>query len=436
MKIAIFLLGVLTFPSGMMYIYNYYSNSESSLNFFLIYPFLIILLSLGFLASILFSVFNGWSEKELKAVTKMSLALLVIKTIFIVIVGHNNFLGELIGMPGANSTSIGLVLLAWLGLNIAANFFYPNKPTKWVLGLWFGLNIAIGLGMVFLVGQNNFMPFGATVVMVFSRMFLLGILLLLTFRHYSLRKKWDAYLAKGNITLLEDLLPVTVITDEKRIERLSHLQLVVRVAAADTLRYSENPEAIPALARAVEGAPFLYFLEETKVASGWKALKKVARDSLQTLQGKNQPFLDSFPHVYCNRDHRWAIKEETPGGTEYVLCPQCRKHDALSTGIQKVVGLIGHPEDIKMQDGTLAIPVWDNASQSILPAEISELAIYPETPGLQADWAVSAFIQHFQNDIRNEGRKIPIHVEQPALLAPNTLALLKGIEKESHADEP
>jgi hypothetical protein len=258
-------------------------------------------------------------------------------------------------------------------------------------------------------------------------MFTLGLLTSMIFRHFELKDKWDAYFESGNLEFPYDLKPTEKTSDSEKIERLSHPQLLVRISAAEALRDSDNPAALGALAQCIEQAPFMYLYHEARVASSWKALKFVAKQSLSTLLDRNKPYLDAFPQVYCTRDNRWAIREVTPGGTPYVLCPVCQKHDALQSGIQQVIGQIGNG-GITPPAHTLKVRVWEEAFQCVNEADITELHIITEDPDLSPDWAASAFVQHFENNSRNKDRKIPIRIDHPERLEPNTLAILQTIQ--------
>jgi|GEM_PF-5837611 len=133
---------------------------------------------------------------------------------------------------------------------------------------------------------------------------------------------------------------------------------------------------------------------------------------VQEMQGK--------PKVgFCMQDRAKAIKSSV-GQLSFLVCPVCHRIDSIQYPVRHVTGEIGGKEGERLEGDTLSLEVWDGLDRFTQLAEVDQLDVFPSE---NADWALNAFIEAFDNRFSNQS--IQIHVHKGVNLSENTRKILK-----------
>lgn len=431
MRKVLFVLGVFVFPLGITSIWAILSQLGTSYNRFTYFSIIPAAIAIGFLAMIIHAFRHGWRESDLKGLGKIATALLIINVLFTGILGDFRSTG-LFSILGINVVGLWLTPYIMIGINVGARYIYPKypRPAFWlILGAINLLLFAVMAYFILTEQDSEYVHKNAIYLTInlLARLFVIGLLTGFVIRNLELKTKWEGYVLSGSPLVDSELKAAQELNEEALIARLTHYKIVMRSDAIESLKARNTPRVLDAIARAVEKAPPFYLFQINTVTCAWKILKREGNEAITAIKARNKPFLESFPHVYCARDWAWAKKHETPGGMEYVMCDVCGQHDALYANIHHAKGIIGTDINQVQRGDTFYISMWDEGKQQINEGDITELEIQTGHPTLNYDWAISAFVQYFENKLSNKDRKIPVKIDHPEALSPNAKAILQTI---------
>ncbi len=143
--------------------------------------------------------------------------------------------------------------------------------------------------------------------------------------------------------------------------------------------------------------------------------------------------LKHYPNLYCPVC-RSRGEISRLGDFRFVKC-SCADPGAMVTGIERVVGMIGHAQLPGMSRSTYYVSVWDEERQVVNPAQIDQLEVAADFAG-NIDWALSATIESHLN--RYPAHKIRYSIVLPPNLElkPNTRKLVRESQEDFFSEHP
>jgi len=229
---------------------------------------------------------------------------------------------------------------------------------------------------------------------------------------------------RGNrfrITTKEDHVTKGIIT-KGEVKCREMIRAAEHLSVDSLVNLAENYQFWNHLVSNFERGNSLEMLEEM-----WGENKEL-RERLLTNLGEQRKYLHSFPHVFCPRCRSWANLMETPVA-RFVYC-ECEGTEAMVTGIERVLGMIGPVHLTGVSNSTYYLNVWEEEDRQVVTAEINLLVVSNEFKG-NLDWALVAFLEAQHNRYPDREEPYPIRLPEGTELKDNTRKILNEMTRPS-----
>lgn len=424
MQAVVLFVGVFFFATGLSLVASLVTGEWGSINISQTRA----ILSIGAMAGMIWVLVdtgrNGWRKKDLKLGGKIAGVIAVLKILHIFGIGIT-----LVRIAsGGYSLDEDIMLLLLAGINVIGWLVWRKAPRNWLIISMATIDIVLIIGYMLLLWGASPDAGARVIIYLTGQAFMTGFIIIFALQARFRRKKWNQYEhfadeAIGGKFRNTESVPVTWL-----LNGLNDAKLAIRRVCATALAEQPYPEAIQGIAKTLDRKPPVFWLDTREAATQWKLFSKEAAPALKQIQERNAPYVQAYPHVYCIRCLSKAVLRHAQRGRPYVLCPKCTRDDRLEAGVKRVLGTLGPCERTEREDSDLRIGLWDADKKTVRRAQIDEMLIVGSSEDFPMDWAINAFVQNFENNIHNRGKKMKINWKNPELVSENSKQILKEIE--------
>ena len=112
------------------------------------------------------------------------------------------------------------------------------------------------------------------------------------------------------------------------------------------------------------------------------------------------------------------------------VCKVCQEYEALETGVQAIVGVIGPlPDQREVATAIRVCSVWDPGKKQVIHREIDGLEII-NGGNFDYDWALSAVMELLETRRKKKGKPLPIRLTKQPPLSANSRTIVKDYESQ------